>query len=47
MNQKYEDIFIGVVFAIVSGMMCLIAVQVWDVILFIEKPFISNGGKHR
>ena len=28
MNQKYEDIFIGVVFAIVSGMMCLIAVQV-------------------
>lgn len=28
LNQKYEDIFIGVVFAIVSGMMCLIAIQV-------------------
>ncbi|CAO3668505.1 unnamed protein product [Umbelopsis ramanniana] len=27
MNQKYEDVFIGVVFAVVSGMMSLIAIQ--------------------
>lgn len=28
LDQQYEDLFIGIVFAVVSGMMCLIAIQV-------------------
>ncbi|KAG2187893.1 hypothetical protein INT44_000643 [Umbelopsis vinacea] len=44
LNQKYEDIFIGVVFAIVSGMMSLIAIQVWSfIILFIQKFDIERS----
>ncbi|KAG2173722.1 hypothetical protein INT43_005142 [Umbelopsis isabellina] len=27
LDQQYEDLFIGIVFAVVSGMMCLIAIQ--------------------
>lgn len=44
MNQKYEDVFIGVVFAVVSGMMSLIAIQVCSfIILFIQKFDIERS----
>ncbi|KAM3580759.1 Zinc transporter, variant 3 [Umbelopsis sp. WA50703] len=44
LNQQYEDIFIGIVFAVVSGMMCLIAIQVCALFTL---SFILNGAlKH-